>query len=79
MTETHQDSQSSVWVRFVHGVVKGEYNDKLVFLAMIQATVMAMTGDLVGLDSSTCSVNQYMKSSRRNTLTRRQRSWPCNN
>lgn len=30
-----------MWVRFVRGVVKGEYDDKLVFLAMIQATVTA--------------------------------------
>lgn len=41
MTDTHQDPQTSVWVRFVRGVVGGEYNDKLVFLAMIQATIMA--------------------------------------
>ena len=30
-----------MWVRFVRGVVKGEYNDRLVFLAMVQATVAA--------------------------------------
>jgi hypothetical protein len=38
---TYQDPQTSIWVRFVRGVVKGEYDDKLVFLAMIQATVTA--------------------------------------
>jgi hypothetical protein len=30
-----------MWVRFTRGVIKGEYDDNLVFLAMIQATVMA--------------------------------------
>ena len=30
-----------MWVRFVNGVIKGKYDDKLVFLAMIQATVTA--------------------------------------
>ncbi|KAF9780852.1 hypothetical protein BJ322DRAFT_1112246 [Thelephora terrestris] len=35
------DPQTSMWVRFVRGVIKGEYDDKLVFLAMIQATVTA--------------------------------------
>lgn len=30
-----------MWVQFVHGVIKGEYDDKLVFLAMVQATVVA--------------------------------------
>ena len=30
-----------MWVRFARGVIKGEYDDKLVFLAMIQATVTA--------------------------------------
>ena len=30
-----------MWVHFAHGVIKGEYDDKLklIFLAMIQATV----------------------------------------
>lgn len=30
-----------MWVRFDRGVINGEYDDKLVFLTMIQATIMA--------------------------------------
>ena len=41
VTNAYQDPQTSMWVRFIRGVVKGEYDDKLVFLAMIQATVTA--------------------------------------
>ena len=41
MTNTPQDPQTSIWVRFVRGVMKGEYNDNLVFLGMIEATVVA--------------------------------------
>ena len=37
----HQDPQTSIWMRFVHGVMKGEYDNNLVFLGMIQATVVA--------------------------------------
>jgi len=40
-TNAQQDQKTSMWVRFVRGVIKGEYDDKLVFLAMIQATVTA--------------------------------------
>ena len=41
VTNTYQDPQTSMWVQFIRGVVRGEYDDKLVFLAMIQATVTA--------------------------------------
>jgi hypothetical protein len=41
LTATEQDSQTSMWLRFTRGVIKGEYDDNLVFLAMIQATVTA--------------------------------------
>ena len=37
---TQQDPQTSIWVWFARGTVRGEYKDKLIFLAMIQATVM---------------------------------------
>ena len=46
---TPQDPQTSIWVRFAHGAVRGEYKDKLVFLAMIQATVMAHNQDSCGV------------------------------
>ena len=41
VTNTYQDPQTLMWVQFIRGVVRGEYDDKLVFLAMIQATVTA--------------------------------------
>ena len=41
MPNTQQDPQTSIWVRFARGVVRGEYKDNLVFLGMIEATVMA--------------------------------------
>lgn len=36
-----QDPQTSMWLRFARGAINGEYDDKYVLLAMIQATVMA--------------------------------------
>jgi hypothetical protein len=47
--DAYQDPQTSMWVRFVRGVVKGEYKDKLIFLAMIQATVVARDRDSRGV------------------------------
>ena len=38
-----------MWVRFTRGVIKGEYNDNLVFLAMIQATVTAHDREIRGV------------------------------
>ena len=39
--EVSQDPQTSMWLRFARGVINGKYDDNHVFLAMIQATVMA--------------------------------------
>jgi len=47
--DLRQDPQTSMWVRFARGVVKGDYDDKLVFLAMIQATVTAHDRDARGV------------------------------
>ena len=44
-----QDPQTSIWVQFARGAVRGEYKDKLVFLVMIQATVMAHNRDSHGV------------------------------
>lgn len=38
-----------MWVRFARGVIKGEYDDKLIFLAMIQATVAGHNRDSRGV------------------------------
>jgi hypothetical protein len=55
VTDAYQDPQTLMWVQFIRGVVKGEYDDKLVFLAMIQATVTAHNREShgVGLQNMT--------------------------
>ena len=45
----HRDPQTSIWMRFVHGVMKGEYDNNLVFLGMIQATVVAQDRESRGV------------------------------
>ena len=41
VSNAKQDPQTSMWVRFTRGVIRGKYDDNLVFLGMIQATMMA--------------------------------------
>ena len=38
-----------MWVRFARGVIGGEYDDKLVFLGMIQATIAAHDREVRGI------------------------------